>query len=215
MILHILAGGPESETPNLNSYNNEKVKWIGVDRGVITLLNQGIQPTAGFGDFDSVSDAEWHYIKSKLDKVNRFKPEKDETDMELAINWALEQQPDVIRIFGATGGRIDHFMGNLQLLMKEETLGLGVHIEIIDNKNIVFFRLPGEYLLNLDHQKRYVSFIPMTDKVENITLKGFKYPLNNRHIFRGSTLCISNELIQSYGTFSFSSGILMVIRSQD
>jgi thiamine pyrophosphokinase len=39
--------------------------------------------------------------------------------------------------------------------------------------------------------------------------------LKNRHISIGSTLCISNELISDYGTFSFSEGILIVIRSHD
>ena len=51
--------------------------------------------------------------------------------------------------------------------------------------------------------------------VENLTLLGFKYPLSNRHISFGSTLCISNELISEYGTYSFTSGILLTIRSKD
>jgi thiamine pyrophosphokinase len=46
-------------------------------------------------------------------------------------------------------------------------------------------------------------------------LEGFKYPLKNRHIFFGSTLCISNELIYDFGTYSFTNGILLVIRSCD
>ncbi len=46
-----------------------------------------------------------------------FKPEKDETDMELALNWAIDQKPEMIRIFGATGGRLDHMFANIQLLI--------------------------------------------------------------------------------------------------
>ena len=66
----------------------------------------------------------------------------------------------------------------------------------------------------IDHLK-YISFIPMTTSVENLTLTGFKYPLNNEHISFGSTLCISNELITNLGTYSFTKGILLVIRSAD
>ena len=50
--------------------------------------------------------------------MKRFKPEKNETDMELALNWAVEQKPDLIRIFGATGGRLDHLFANVQLLVQ-------------------------------------------------------------------------------------------------
>jgi len=48
-----------------------------------------------------------------------------------------------------------------------------------------------------------------------LTLEGFKYPLSNCHISLGSTLCISNELLSSSGTFSISEGIVMVVRSSD
>ena len=59
--------------------------------------------------------------------------EKDQTDLEIAINWALGQKPALIRIFGATGGRLDHGLANIQMLLK----GLEVEIEmcIVDNKN--------------------------------------------------------------------------------
>jgi thiamine pyrophosphokinase len=63
--------------------------------------------------------------------------------------------------------------------------------------------------------KKYVSFVPLTLNVKGLNLEGFKYPLKDRHITIGSTLCISNELIGDNGTFSFSEGILLVIRSND
>ena len=50
--------------------------------------------------------------------MKRYKPEKDETDMELAFNWAVEQKPNNYSIFGATGGRLDHLFANVQLLLK-------------------------------------------------------------------------------------------------
>ncbi|XBO87183.1 hypothetical protein AAGG52_10200 [Bacillus licheniformis] len=66
-----------------------------------------------------------------------------------------------------------------------------------------------------DQTKPYISFLPFTETVKNLSLKGFKYSLNKCHIALGSTLCISNELIHSQGAFSFSEGILIMIRSTD
>ncbi|OIU72268.1 thiamine diphosphokinase [Rossellomorea aquimaris] len=211
----IVAGGPERYLPDLKKYHNENVKWVGVDRGVFTLLENGLEAEGAFGDFDSVSADEWSLITDRVEKVNTYKPEKDETDLELALNWVLSQMPGSIKIFGATGGRLDHFMGNVQLLMQPTLLESGIKSELIDVQNHLWVAKAGKHEVAELPSHQYISFVPMTGSVENLTLTGFKYPLKNRNIFRGSTLCISNELIQSSGTFSFTNGILMVVRSSD
>ncbi|MEH7177222.1 thiamine diphosphokinase [Neobacillus vireti] len=215
MMINILAGGPEELLPNFNEYTEENEIWVGVDRGVFTLIEKNIKPIIAFGDFDSVSRNEILVIEEHVKEMKRFRPEKDETDMELALNWAIEQKPALIRIFGATGGRLDHLMANVQLLIKPLMKDNDVDIFIIDNQNILSLKGPGCYKIKKRADKKYVSFVPLTFNVKGLTLEGFKYPLENRHIAIGSTLCISNELISDSGTFSFSEGILLVIRSND
>lgn len=215
MNINIVAGGPEELLPNLHAYRDENEVWVGVDRGVFILLKNNIIPAMAFGDFDSVSKEELSVIEGQVKQIKRYKPEKDETDMELALNWALEQDAKVIRIFGATGGRLDHLFANVQLLFKPLLEGKMTDIELIDRQNSMFLRGPGSYQLEKWLEKKYISFIPQTLTVKGITLTNFKYPLKNRHISIGSTLCISNELVGDYGTFSFSEGILLVIRSDD
>ena len=211
MIVHILAGGPNEYVPNLHSFRSDHVHWIGVDRGVITLLKAGITPIRAFGDFDSISEAELRWVQSELKSIEIWRSEKDQTDTDIALDWAISQKPSKVRIFGATGGRVDHLFGNVQLLIKN----LELDIEMIDRQNIITAHAPGEYQIENNYTFKYISFIPVSAEVKELTLKGFKYPLTNCHIQLGSTLCISNELIQSYGTFSFSEGILLMIRSKD
>jgi thiamine pyrophosphokinase len=215
MIINILAGGPKNLVPNLSEYMDEKSIWVGVDRGVFDLLERKIIPSIAFGDFDSVSIDEMAEIERMVDHLNRFKPEKDETDLELALNWAIEQNPEEIRLFGASGGRLDHFFANVQLLIKPVLARKNTNITLIDRGNTIFLKGPGSYSISKEINKKYISFVPVTMDVTNLTLKGFKYPLNNCHISLGSTLCISNELVDDVGTFSFSEGILIVVRSQD
>lgn len=215
MNINILAGGPEELLPNLTLYDNEETIWLGVDRGVYTLISKGIHPTYAFGDFDSVTKIELQKIEEVVSSIAKFKPEKDETDLELALNWALNEQPKNIRIFGATGGRLDHLFANVYLLLKPMLKNKQIEIEIIDCKNIIYLKNPGTYTIEKNLEKKYISFVPLVSVIEHLTLEGFKYPLKNRHIPIGSTLCISNELIQKQGTFSFSNGILLVIRSSD
>lgn len=211
MFIHIVGGGPNEHLPSLSSYDGEHVQWIGVDRGTKTLLEAGIQPIKAFGDFDSLTAEEIASLQKALDHLDIWPAEKDKTDMEIALDWAVRQKAEKIRIFGATGGRLDHLFGNVQLLIKYAEKP----IEMIDKQNIVTIHLPGTHTVSYDKRYRYVSYIPISDDIKGMTLEGFKYPLTNCHIFRGSTLCISNELIQASGTFSFSEGILMMIRSSD
>ncbi|MFF2445891.1 thiamine diphosphokinase [Neobacillus sp. NPDC058068] len=215
MIINILAGGPEELLPELTDYAGENTVWVGVDRGVFHLLNRKIVPEIAFGDFDSVSPEELEFIEKHVSNMKRYKPEKDETDMELALNWALAQEPTIIRMFGATGGRLDHLFANVHLLLNPLKEKNPATVYLIDRHNIAFLKGPGSYTIEKMKTKKYISFVPLTLDVSGITLEGFKFPLINRHISLGSTLCISNELISDYGTFSFSEGILIVIRSHD
>jgi thiamine pyrophosphokinase len=215
MIINLVAGGPLNLIPDFSLYNSSGVLWVGIDRGVFYLLSEGIKPAMAFGDFDSVTEDEMAEIEKEVAELKRFKPEKDETDMELALNWALTQNPEGIRIFGATGGRLDHLMANVQLLTKPLSQEFDIQTEIVDQNNILYVKRPGTYDVKKIDDFKYISFLPVTPSVSGMTLENFKYPLKGCHIPMGSTLCISNELIRDHGTFSFSEGILLVVRSKD
>ncbi|MEH7441000.1 thiamine diphosphokinase [Bacillus sp. JJ1122] len=215
MKINLVAGGPLNLIPDLLAFDGRDVEWVGIDRGVFYLLNAGIKPSMAFGDFDSVSEEEMAKIEMEVEHLKKFKPEKDETDMELALNWAIAQNPDSIMIFGATGGRLDHLMANVQLLTKPLNKEIDIQTEIIDKNNILFIKKPGTYNVEMITDFKYISFLPVTPEILGMTLENFKYPLNDCHIPMGSTLCISNELIRGHGTFSFSEGILLVVRSRD
>ncbi len=216
MNLAIMAGGPLDHIPAKEELRNlpHDTKWIGIDRGVLTLFNYGIFPEMAVGDFDSVLEEEMMLIDQNVRHIETAKPEKDETDMELALNMAIRQNPVSLYIFGATGKRQDHQFANLYLLLKVLEELPHCHTEIRDRWNHISIYKPGTYHIHKS-DFTYISFIPISGEILSLTLKGFKYDLKNRHIPFGSTLCISNELIAPTGTFSFNNGILMMIRSKD
>ena len=136
MIVHIMAGGPKQYIPQLDNYPKD-ICWIGVDRGVMYLIERSLPIYAAFGDFDSISETELQAMEEKTGIIKRFKPEKDETDMELALLWAIKEGATTIRLFGATGGRLDHTIANLQLLLREALDNKHIQLEIIDKQNSV------------------------------------------------------------------------------
>ncbi|KGX93211.1 thiamine pyrophosphokinase [Pontibacillus halophilus JSM 076056 = DSM 19796] len=209
----IVGGGPRKYVPTLTNFYDEEMYWIGADYGAKMLLEQKIIPDYSVGDFDSVSESEFRIIQEKSKQCKAYEVEKDETDLELALEHALEQNPTTIYFFGVTGGRLDHALINLQLLYPLQQKGIrGV---VIDEGNWVELKEPGVHEVTQDDRFPNVSFVPFTSEVKQLTLDGFYYPLVNANVPWGSTLCISNKLHREKGTFSFEEGILLVIKSRD
>ncbi len=216
MEINIVAGGPAMYIPDLRMLDNKgsEAIWIGVDRGSLRILEAGIHLNAVFGDFDSISKGELKIVQENCDHFFEFPPEKDATDLELALEWAYTQSPERITIYGASGGRMDHAIANIMILSGEEHIRHGIQTSIVDQNNILTIYKPGSYVLE-ETEFKYISFIPITDEVVGMTLLNFKYPLTDFTLHRGSTLSVSNELNFKTGTFSFLNGILLVVRSRD
>lgn len=209
----IIGNGPSHLIPELSIYQNEIDIWIGADRGALSIIKQNMELAYAVGDFDSVNDDELEVIRKHAIQFEQYQVEKDETDLELALNIAKSIHPSNIFFFGVTGGRLDHTLINIQLLdqlVKEKMTGV-----IIDRFNYLELHYPGSY--SIVEMKDYptISFIPITQEVSGLTLLGFYYPLTKATIKMGSTLSISNKLILNNGTFSFDDGIVLVIRSRD
>ncbi|CDQ19796.1 thiamine diphosphokinase [Halobacillus karajensis] len=209
----IVGGGPKSYIPDLQEFSCTDCIWIGADQGAEVLVEQGITPDIAIGDFDSVTEESLKEIKNRSHRIHIYPNEKDETDLELAINEALKEQPEHILLFGVTGGRMDHSQANIQLLYP--LMQRNIKSTLIDRQNQVELVSAGMHKLVSDKRYPYISFLPVTLEVEDLTLQGFYYPLEKAYVPFGSTLCISNRLIEDTGTFSFESGILLVIRSTD
>ncbi|WP_079529800.1 thiamine diphosphokinase [Halobacillus hunanensis] len=209
----IVAGGPKEFVPNLSEYDEKGMLWIGADLGAEVILEQNVRLDIAVGDFDSVSSESLLRIKESAGKTDTYPNEKNETDLEIAILEALKYQPEHILLFGVTGGRLDHTMVNTQMLYPLVTKG--IKGTIIDQQNQVELVREGMHTLKKISQYPYVSFLPVTLAIKGLSLEGFYYPLQEAQLSYGSTRCISNQLIEDRGTFSFTEGILLVIRSHD
>ncbi|MGK9043815.1 thiamine diphosphokinase [Mammaliicoccus vitulinus] len=190
-------------------------EWIGVDRGTLELLNHQIMPIAAVGDFDSVTNEELHQIKKQIE-IDPVKKEKDDTDLALAVNLAVELGYAEIRIYGATGGRLDHFMGAVQILTKPEFLAEDIKISLIDSQNEITVLKPGSHRISQVEGMKYVSFIPLNTNIR-IKLDDFKYELPYTTLEQGSTLTISNEFKDGYEQplVTVELGNILMIQSKD
>lgn len=209
----IVGSGPEKNIPQLQNYKSDVDLWIGVDRGAWILIDQHTHVHYAIGDYDSVCEEEFEAISAHAERLLTYPTEKDYTDLELAIQKAIELQPKKIYLFGITGGRLDHELINIQLLW--QIVKRGIRAILIDQQNILEMTKPDKYTITNDPEFPYISFMPFSEYVKGLTLEGFFYPLRNHKISWGSTLCLSNKLLANHGTFYYEEGILLVIKSRD
>ncbi len=189
---------------------------VAVDGGLEYLKPLGILPNAVVGDFDTVNQEvflEYHKFEEVTWEIHR--PEKDETDTELAIETAISMGAESITILGGTGGRIDHLLANIHLLAG--CLERGISACMVDRQNKLYLLDRETTFRQNDLHGKYLSFLPLTEEVRGITLTGFKYPLTKKNISIGreAGLCVSNELVAESGTIAFDSGCLVCVESRD
>lgn len=202
--------------PRFFEKNTTEDTWrIAADRGLEFFRNTGLIPDAAIGDFDSLSSEGMEYLESLADtEIIRLKPEKDDSDTQSAVCFAMDRGAERIFVLGATGKRIDHLLANFGLLV----LGAerGVEIILADPWNYMKLVKSGTILKKTEQFGKYVSFFSLNGDVPGLTLKGFKYPLDRHYLTAAdSGLTVSNEIAQEEASIEFDKGILLMLMTKD
>ena len=174
---------------------------IAADSGMEFLRRNEIVPQVIIGDFDSVSKETLEWFQKKEGIVwHRLNPQKDDTDTEFALRLAISMGAECITVLGGTGSRLDHVLGN---------------IELLDANNRIRMTDHGMVLKKEEQFGKYVSLIPYTAQVEHLYLAGFKYPLADYCLKGFCSIGVSNEITEEQAEITFENGILIVIESRD
>lgn len=189
---------------------------IGVDGGLLFCYEHHIMPTRAVGDFDTLPPDILRWYKTHTDiEIREYNPVKDAADTQIALELAIETGSTEITILGGTGTRLDHVLGNIQMLYLP--LEKGIDCELLDGHNRI--RLIREhYIIQKKEQYgTYFSLIPFTTDVYGVTLKGAKYPLHQYHftVLGTGSLGVSNEIAEEQVEITLESGILILVESKD
>lgn len=182
------------------------------DSGANIVYKAGILPHVLLGDFDSVDQEVFQYFLDQKTKTVRYKAEKDVTDTEIAIEYAINQGATEITLLGVTGSRLDHTLANIFILEKYMN---EVHCKILDRNNRIELLSDYETRVFTKNEFPYLSLIPISKKVKGVTTEGMKYPLTSAILSRKDSYGISNEIIDFDGSVSVTRGLLAVIQSRD
>jgi len=217
----LISGGPLDLSFAKDFLSERTYNYIvAADAGFSACLKLGIHPDLLVGDFDTFGREKIQsYLANPEYQIEIHKPEKDETDTELAFRRIREAGFEEVDVLGALGGRLDHEISNIHLLVHERKKGLQANC--YDAKNricILESEQENEYNFFRSRQYgNYVSFLPVTETVKGITLTGFKYPLQDKEIsiLKNPSLCVSNEIVEEKAVIRVKEGILICVESKD
>lgn len=190
--------------------DSEGARVIAADGGTRIAWLYGRPPDVVIGDMDSLSEKELSRLENDGAELVRYPPEKDETDLELALLYAAEQAISWIRIIGAIGGRFDQMLANVYLLSLPELEGCDV--AIVARNQIISLLRPGSHQLE-GKIGDTVSLIPVACDVSGIRTEGMKYPLKGEILAFGPARGISNVMLTDRARIKFDGGLLLCVHT--
>ena len=182
---------------------------ICADGGAELAQSAGFTPDVMIGDFDSLGvDLRKKLENNKKIPWHPYPSEKDFTDSQLALEFALKQNPKEIVILGVLGDRLDHFIANLNylaIICKSNDTKITI---LSDNQEARFFQSktkfggkPGDL----------VSLVPLDDNCRGVTTTGLQYELTDANLPLGTTRGVSNVMETNIAEISMTRGICLAI----
>jgi thiamine pyrophosphokinase len=207
----IVAGGDPPGGNLLTKLAQQAGTIIAADKGAAYCLEAGVTPHLVVGDMDSAPAGLQERLQDLGVEVKRFSPHKDYTDTRIALDEAVSRGAKDVEIVGAMGGRFDHELANVHLLKRG--LDAGLTIRIISEIQQIFL-VDSEYTIS-DRKGWTASFLPVTETVEGITLKGFAYELEGASMEIGNPYGVSNVILGHEAGVVVKKGILLAVLTND
>jgi thiamine pyrophosphokinase len=177
------------------------------DGGTRHLLALGLLPSVIIGDLDSLSPDERRSAELAGVHLVRHPCDKDETDFELALDYAIAGGYKEILVVAALGDRLDQTLGNLALLSAPRLSTLDLRLD--DGVEQVFFTRTSCQVRGLAGD--LLSLIPWGGPVTGIVTAGLRWPLQGETLLPDKTRGISNELLGETASISLESGLLLIV----
>lgn len=198
-VCYIVGAG---ECEKLDFIKNEEDLLIAADGGYIHIIKNRMQPDIVIGDFDSLGEI------PDAENVVKLNPVKDITDMYAAAEEGIKKGFREFVLYGATGGRFDHTLANIQLIAFLSQKGFAA--SITDGERIITAITDSEICFD-SSKKGFISVFSHTDKCEGVYEKGLKYTLENAELSNSFSLGVSNEFIGEESVISVKKGTLIII----
>jgi len=209
----IFANGIMNKWPPGFELSMQRDLIIAADGGFNHCRKWNVLPHVLIGDMDSVDLSDLEALGNGGIEIQRFPVKKDETDLHLALQLAIDRNASEIILLGALGDRWDMTLANVFILATP--LLRDVQVKILDDA-CELLCLHGHQKINLEGKPgSVVSLIPMAGPVTGITLGGFEFPLDKETLPVGTTRGVSNLFKNEKVEIEIEGGHLLVVITRE
>lgn len=180
---------------------------IAADGGANAALGLGIVPSVVVGDFDSLGAKSKADLKTRGSRLISYPADKDRTDTELAIDYALKNNAELVTVLGGIDGdRIDHILSNIFIMT-----GCKIPVRFV-NGEIMTWTEKGPRSLTISGKPGDIlSLIPLVEDVKDIRTAGLKYPLADETLKLHHARGVSNVMTRKKASVTWSRGTLLFV----
>lgn len=205
----VIANGVLGSLPQLSQLLQKADLIIAVDGGSLHCRTLGIVPDILIGDFDSTPETLLAEFEKQGSRIHHHPPRKDATDLELSLDLAMEKGAREIWLTGVLGGRWDMSFGNVLLLT--HTKYKNISLRIFEETCVMAVLHPGTTILGEAEKGQTASLLVPGEDVENVSLKGFEYPLIRQTLCKGTSRGLSNIIQSDNPVIEHKAGVLLCI----
>lgn len=204
----LFVGGPADLPPDFLSYREQADIVICVDGGAVSAASLSLVPDHLIGDLDSIPVKLLTEYQALGVDIHRYPVKKNETDLELAINLALEKGVGTMYLINSLGGRWDMSLANIMLTAQKKYAATAVYH--LGAGCVMRPMHPGRYEI-CNRSGQLISLLPLAGDAAGISLTGFEYPLAGETLVFGSSRGISNRICSDRAVIELRAGILLCI----
>ena len=175
-----------------------------LDRGADACRAAGVVPARLLGDLDSVSDQGRDWAEALGTATDRYSPDKDDTDFQLALKLLAG---DVL-VTGCWGGRFDHAFSNVFSSLWAMERGVRV-LCFADEREVLFpLRGPARLGLTFGYPPLALSLISLTPSCAGVSIENVRWPLSDAILTQASPREVSNVPLGRSVAVSVGGGVL-------
>jgi thiamine pyrophosphokinase len=205
----IVAGGRADGGEHWREWVREGDLIVGADGGAAQALEWGLEPEVVIGDMDSIHAETRARLEGQGVRFVVHPRAKDETDMELALTFAVEQGADEIVVLGALGNRLDHTLSNV-LLLALPALETAI-VRIVAGEQEASLLQAGQAVTLEGQAGDVVSLLPLGGSVTGVRTSGLVWALEGETLRFGHSRGVSNEMTGAAAHVEIENGCLLVI----
>ena len=206
----IFANGDLPNVDKVRSILRDDDYIICADGGTRHTSSLGLRPDLVIGDMDSTDRVYLRQLQAYDVLVERYSQDKDETDLELAVNKAVKLNPQEIVILAALGGRLDQTLANIALISNLQLATFNLKLD--DGVDEIFFCRDQAHFQGRSGD--IVSLIPWGGKVTGIQTENLKWKLDGETLYPDKTRGVSNEMIADVAAIRISMGLLLIVHTR-